>query len=244
MVFMVQNVAEVPVSASELGRAIEDLLRDRGETQRALALFAGIDKSVMSRRLKGEGRPFHQGELNRIANFFGLHSAKELLGLAERKYDRGIPLLGSVPGGTMAIRWRALDEDALESVAQWLDRSAGQTDLDLFAVRLTSRILHPDIREGCTLIFTPIADAPMSERQLARLHDEWKMEGRVCLMVFAPPDGHPRGSTEVGVWRRREDGSIVLVRPNDAISGPLLIDPARVVSLAKMTEFRCLDPVF
>ncbi len=221
----------MPLSKEQVGDFVLQTLRRRGLEQQDLAAAVGIHKSVLSRRLRGIGRPLHQGELERIARFLKLHSASELLELAEREFDRGIPLIGTVPGGALSVHWQQWDD--IEACETWLDRSPGQTERSLFAVRLVGNSMAPRFPAGCVLICKPI---PIDAQRIT-------IENRMVVVTLEDGDASNPGATTVGFWRVRSDGQVVLQKENAGLFGPLELTLDRIGSVSTVEEVRFERPL-
>lgn len=238
---MCHILMEVPaVSPRELGAFVAYLLNERGVSQRRLSEEIGsrlrdgrsLAESSVSDRMAGRVRWRHD-ELEVVAELVGLDGADELLSLAGKFHQRGIPVLGKVPASTFNLHWQLVEnpmaaDEHVEKPAWMSSRMAREC----YALKVDGDSMHPEVKDGSVVVVWPApADADWSE-----VHDR--------MVVVSLSDDHPThpGETTMGWFILLSDGSGIIAKENRRYP-PIPVDLDQVVRLGLVEETRVFRPM-
>lgn len=213
------DIALVSDASHRIANAITLLLRRGGLAQYELAEMVNMSRSALNRRMNGDGE-FTADEMVRIARVLRVKPSE----LFNFPVDRGIPVLGTVPGGPINIHWQLWD--TAEACEDWEDRKGHEHRMDAFAVRVVGDSMEPRIPEGARIVCYPI---PRDAQHL-------NLEGRVVVVTL--DEDHHAGETTLGVWRTRDDGITVLRKINAEHYDPIILDLDHVRMISTVEEVR------
>jgi transcriptional regulator with XRE-family HTH domain len=169
---------------SNLGRAILELREERGMTQGELAALVGMaDHSAIAKRERGEVR-VKPVEWKKFAAAFGMSVDEFNERWRGTKIDQvrgahGIPIINAAPAG-QTVNYEEYGTDSGQGY-EYIDWGSVTDDL-AFAVRVVGDSMEPTMREGDTVVFSPM-NRPRPPRELA--------DGAVVLVRFSDATDRP-----------------------------------------------------